>query len=334
MDKPGKNTGPGKIQERVTQRPNVLLIADLFNYNTDGNLIKPEHKKWIDEKLKPLLKTHKCHVKLRGTASQVGDAAYNQNLSLERILRIKKYLTDLGFDESQVPGQEMQAAGESLSTSKNPNDEHDRAVRIVVAVGRKILPAWPTIVFAPDILKRIPDPKPGQGKLPNLPLPFPGMPRPKPSDPPPGSGHRFRIKQVGSLDMSIPGVKAGASVMGFRIQDLDNGMEVTCTGAGANGGILATPSLTLEGPWNHFQTSKPHELSEFNTNANSTSFFVVGSSSTNIMTVLLKPDFLATATTTDPSEIVTFELRTGTTFGAALVSTTVVGLSCSSPSRF
>jgi outer membrane protein OmpA-like peptidoglycan-associated protein len=96
MDKSGKDTGPGKVEIDLgdidTLSPFPLIAVDLFNYNVDGNLLKAEHKKFLDNQLIPLLKKEKAHVKLRGTASKSGGADYNRQLSLERVLRVKGYL--------------------------------------------------------------------------------------------------------------------------------------------------------------------------------------------------------------------------------------------------
>ena len=37
MDKTGKDTGPGKVREEVRKQDGVVVVADLFNYNIDGN---------------------------------------------------------------------------------------------------------------------------------------------------------------------------------------------------------------------------------------------------------------------------------------------------------
>jgi hypothetical protein len=69
MDKIGAYTGPGKVSENVLKKPKMIVSANLFNYNTDGNMLKAEHKAWIDSKLIPLLRQFRAHVELTGTAS-------------------------------------------------------------------------------------------------------------------------------------------------------------------------------------------------------------------------------------------------------------------------
>src|SRR5262245_10596597 len=161
MDYPGKPTGPGKVEESAQVADRFIATANLYNYNIDGNLLKAEHKTYIDEKIVPVLRKHKAHVKIIGTASQSGDRAYNQQLSVERVLRVKSYLLGKGFSESQVPGEEMRAYGEDLSTSKNSEDEQDRAVKIILAWGTKPQPisVFDDIVIAGDIPVKLPIPK-------------------------------------------------------------------------------------------------------------------------------------------------------------------------------
>ncbi len=147
FDKIGKDTGPGKATTELTTRPSVVCTHILYNYNIDGNVLKPEHKEFLDRDVAPFLREHRVHAKLTGTASQSGDREYNRQLSLGRVLRVKEYLGRQGIPESKLPGPDIQAAGEDLSTSKSTEDELDRAVRITIALGIKSLPLWPTIVI-------------------------------------------------------------------------------------------------------------------------------------------------------------------------------------------
>ncbi len=55
-------------------------------------------------------------------------------LGLERVLRVKKFLTDRGLDESKVPGSQLENAGEDLA-NQSIDDEHDRGVLLQIAVG-------------------------------------------------------------------------------------------------------------------------------------------------------------------------------------------------------
>src|SRR5262245_17338125 len=135
----------------------------LYNFNIDGNLLKDEHKQALDE-LAAWVKDprNQVHLRLIGTASKSGEADYNQQLSLERVLRVKKYLLAQRLTESQVPGEQMRAYGESRSTSSSEEDEMDRAVRIEIHAGRLTKPipvkrpdpqdftSMPWLIYHPD----------------------------------------------------------------------------------------------------------------------------------------------------------------------------------------
>ena len=92
-DKTGKPTGPGDGGFLVTDQDvpsNVVFEFILSNYNIDGNLLKPEHRKALDQHIVPFLKENRVHAELTGTASRTGAAAYNRQLSLERVDRARR----------------------------------------------------------------------------------------------------------------------------------------------------------------------------------------------------------------------------------------------------
>jgi hypothetical protein len=156
FERPGSPTGPGKISSRVSTSPSIVCTYDLFNFNIDGNQLKPEHTKFLDEHLVPRLKSEEVHAKLTGTTSKSGEAEYNRQLSLSRVLRVKEYLRSRGIPESKIPGPDIRAAGEDLSKSTSNEDEVDRAVQIIIATGIKPLPIWPVLVFPISIYGEVP----------------------------------------------------------------------------------------------------------------------------------------------------------------------------------
>lgn len=305
MDKAGRDTGPGVVLEKVTGSQNTVVIADLINYNFDGNLLKDEHKQWIDFKLVPLLRQFALHVKLTGTASRKGDREYNQQLSVERVLRVKKYLIAKDFKEDQVPGEEMKAFGEDLSEPDRAEDDpRDRAVRITVAVGRKFRPIFPTIVIPIEIGPEI---RIGTTiKLPRL--------RKIPS-PRPGSKD-WKIKQLSEGDVGLFRL-IGFTGMFFEIVDTTNNVEIICVAPGVGTGLGTPASLTLEGPFNRFSTSNPHHISEFEGPIEWVSLYTAATQSYNRLII----DDLGVNT----------QVETGITIGASVLSTSKLNLFCSDP---
>jgi hypothetical protein len=232
MDKKGKDTGPGRVEVDLgdidSLSPLPLIAVDLFNYNIDGNLLKDEHKAYLEQKFIPMLKKENAHVKLRGTASKSGAAAYNRQLSLERVLRVKKFLTDRGVPEAKVPGPDVSATGEDLSTSLSNEDERDRAVRMTLGLGTKPRP--------------IPIPKPRRILFPIEPGEVTIPPGPPPLKLPPVTRPRkYKIQYLTGVGLSVGG---SLTIDTFRIIDVQTNESATFNLLGAGLGLKG-PSVTL-----------------------------------------------------------------------------------------
>jgi outer membrane protein OmpA-like peptidoglycan-associated protein len=171
--------------------------VDLYNYNIDGNVLKPEHKKWLRTQLFPFLRMKKYHVELHGKTSSSGNAEYNRRLSLQRVLLLKEFLLEEGrLSEAQVPGDHMRAHGEQLANQATPEAERDRAVTMIIVRGLKNLPSvrvriGKTVLGLPPWLK------------PDQPKPDKPTPRTPPSD---------KILLHGRY---LGGMQAGVSAMGW-----------------------------------------------------------------------------------------------------------------------
>lgn len=130
-----KPTGPGKTKELSRKGDNtVRLKALLFNFDIDGDQIKEEHKRWLDENVVPLLANINLKVNLRGLASRSGSAAYNKALSERRITSVKNYLSS---KSGKAVAIQSFAAGESdaelAGQADTTEDEAFRAVVVTVA---------------------------------------------------------------------------------------------------------------------------------------------------------------------------------------------------------
>jgi hypothetical protein len=318
IDKQGKYSGLGKISESVSRDPNVVLTADLYNYNTDGNLLKDEHKEWIDTKLCPLLDGYARHVKLIGTASKVGDAQHNKNLSLQRARRVKNYLLSKGFMEAQVPGEEMRAAGSSLSKSKGPNDEKDRAVQIIVGLGRKWRPIFPTIVVPIEIHG-------GEDPDPIVIHPEPGLVVPEPGLQPSEFSRTWEIKQWGEDSAGFGPKFVGGSLQHWQIRDTRNRVEVFCSAGGVGLGVGTPMSFTGEGPWNKFVTPVPLKITEFAGPYRWNSYYSAGPYSKN---------YMAFYNLGGMKGYYNVNVETGVTFGASGSTMMTMFMVCGKPQKY
>ncbi len=161
IDKVGTPTGPGDGGFMVTDQDvpsKVVFEFILFNYNIDGNLMKDEHKDLLDEHIVPFLKANRVHAELTGTASRTGTAAYDRQLSLERVERVHQYLLQKGVDASKVPASDIKAVGKDQSTSKLEEDELERSVRIRIAVGVRIVHVLPHVKVPQVVTPQAPAP--------------------------------------------------------------------------------------------------------------------------------------------------------------------------------
>ncbi len=262
MDKVGKNTGAGKISEERGANGKVLFNVLLFNYNIDGNLLKPEHIRFLEESVLPVVKAAPLHIKLRGMASKSGSSEYNKILSLERVLRVKKFLTDRGLDESKVPGSQMENAGEDLA-NQSIDDEHDRGVLLQIAVGTKPKP-YPKPVYIPPY-------QPGLPALPTTHVPT----SPSPTD---DRSKSWRIQFLGDISVSATPFGAGWGGMfaGFRLHSVNGNRESLCflgpfpnVGAGTVGATLKSKE------WTPFNTNDAVNFDFFNAKAEYLSLLAV-----------------------------------------------------------
>jgi hypothetical protein len=332
FDKVGRETGPGDGGFLITSKEppsQVVFEYILFNYNIDGNVLKKEHRDLLDRDIIPFVKEHRVHIKLTGMASQSGDREYNRQLSLGRVLRVKQYLLSQGLSEAQVPGPDIQAAGEDLSTSQSMEDAFDRAVRLKIAVGIKPLPLFPTIVVPVIITPNGPD----TVTLPEIPVVATK------------SEELWTIRQIFGTNMNvgvglgIPGIGIGAGIgpiqYSFLLVNRKTAQMSQCAfaGPGASGGVgpnSKTPGLGLSigtsitgqsRTWDDFKTGSGVDFSDFNGAA-----------------VWIEPAGAATGTDISVRAVLTFpklgttiRVTTGTTFGFAGSAVSFGNFHCADP---
>jgi outer membrane protein OmpA-like peptidoglycan-associated protein len=90
-------TGPGKIQElTIPSAPPDTFAARLFNFDIDGDVLKPQHKAWLAEHVVPQLGNPKVIIQLDGEASRSGtgpkdDDTRNLALSRRRVANVMSF---------------------------------------------------------------------------------------------------------------------------------------------------------------------------------------------------------------------------------------------------
>ena len=243
-------TGPGLIEVFDDFTGAGSLHALLYNFDFDDfsdykyREIKPEHAKFLVDKVLPLLQTRAGHIWLRGSASSIGANDWNMTLSRSRSGRVVDFLSRHG-----VAGDQMQphASGENLANRHVKDDQRDRSVEIWVLPREKY------------------DPPP---------------PRPVPKNP--FVSRKFKIAMVTGLSATqllnagrvlkkFKNVKIGGGIsiegIFFMIWDTDN--NISCLyfyfGLGPGLGVSFTPKVaaTTFGPWTVFTTEKPMSCWQF-----------------------------------------------------------------------
>jgi hypothetical protein len=237
-------SGHGKVRVApVTSSTDIS--AFLYNFNIDDDQPKPEHLRWLDEHIVPLLAGTGYYLWMRGSASRTGSDAYNMRLSQRRVEQIASYLRGKGVGDWQM---QLEWVGESLSRSVKEEDEADRAVEL------RVQPV------APRSLDR-------------------DKPPPAPPAPPPvsdwfsirllgqiGAGKMVSMGKLATWIKRLKGKKAAVAVEGmfFEIRDKKNNLSGLYFYAGGGIGVgYYWLSATLVGPWNDFYTSKPIHVSQF-----------------------------------------------------------------------
>jgi hypothetical protein len=155
-------TGPGRARRRPTP-PSLLL----YNFDIDGDRLKPEHEAFLMSEVVPTLRNGGS-ITIVGLASRAGDPDHNQALSEDRAKYTLKFLqraVPTGFNVRRVTGfGERQAALE-----RNPDGTENplfRSVVIFVAPGSVPPPPPPPPL---DVMPNLPDlPAPGDSVLDTL----------------------------------------------------------------------------------------------------------------------------------------------------------------------
>jgi len=145
----GKPTGPGKTQNLPKVGPGrVRRRGLLYNFDVDGDSLKPQHAKWLDENIVPMLPNPLLSIRLRGLASRSGSAAYNEQLSFRRTNSVKAYLTQKGASASQfvnVGAGEQDAA--TAGQVDGSEDEMFRGVIVSIASAKAVKVEFEHVLF-------------------------------------------------------------------------------------------------------------------------------------------------------------------------------------------
>jgi hypothetical protein len=236
----------GKIDVEYWEPEGVKVWLYDFDFDDidESIKLKPGHVDFLARKILPLLTDDRGYVWLWGSASRIGDAAYNMALSDVRVKRVAAYLMTRSVTAGQMV---VNAIGNELTAQHTLDDEHDRAV---------ILVAHP---------KTKDDPPPPPRKAP-----------PRPKQP---VSKQFAIALMSGFSVSLSvlvlkalaelkiGIGPGVDLMFFIIWDTTNNLMCiyvfVALSAVLGLGSLPPISMTTHGPWNYFTTEKEISITQF-----------------------------------------------------------------------
>ena len=220
-------TGPGKIDVDAKYSGPGMLKALLYNFDVDGDNVKPEHRLFLQARVAPLLQTDSGHVWLQGSASRTGTNPYNMELSRRRVWNVAMIMRSAGILDRQM---QLDAIGEERAQTHPIEDETDRAVALVV-----------------------------------IPVAKESPPPPRKIPPPPLVSSDFKIRLLGGLTGSAGPFQVENCF--FQIADKRNNRTsfYVYSAEGVGKGFIKGLNLsaTMKGPWNDFRTNSAIRVSQF-----------------------------------------------------------------------
>ncbi len=220
-------TGQGKINVDSHYAGPGMIKALLYNFDIDGDTVKPEHIAFLQSTVVPLLQGDRGHIWMQGSTSKSGSSQYNLELSKRRVNNIAAILRTQGIFNRQM---QLDAIGEEQAQTHAMEEESDRAVALVV------------IPVAPD-----------------------SPPPPKKIPPPPPVNSEFKIRMLAGLAGTAGPFQVENNF--FQIADTKNRLTAfyTYTSEGVGAGIIKglILSATMKGPWNNFRTTSAIRVSQF-----------------------------------------------------------------------
>lgn len=128
-----------RVNYRAETEEKVLAIESSVQFRTGSVTIEPTYHTQLDKIADALARHDQLTVRLTGHADNRGDAAFNQALSMQRALSVKKYLTEKGVKSEQVS---TLALGEEKSAGQSYEDTFfDRRVVLQISDNNDTLTA-------------------------------------------------------------------------------------------------------------------------------------------------------------------------------------------------
>ena len=121
-------TGPGLIEVDSAYTGAGVLKALLYNFDFDDsdvikhNDLKVEFTRFLADRVAPLLMSGNGQIWMQGSASRIGAARWNMELSENRVARVANFLMTQGVDDSQM---QLNAVGEELAATHAEDDQRD-----------------------------------------------------------------------------------------------------------------------------------------------------------------------------------------------------------------
>jgi outer membrane protein OmpA-like peptidoglycan-associated protein len=117
-------TGEGKIATDSRYSGRGMIKARLYNFDVDGDKLKPEHELFLLKDVIRLLESDTGHIWMQGSASRSGPEIHNMGLSTRRVTKVASFLRRHGILDRQM---QPEAIGEAGTQGHLLEEEYDIA---------------------------------------------------------------------------------------------------------------------------------------------------------------------------------------------------------------
>lgn len=246
-------TSPSGLVHEETKEPPAALLWD---FDIDGDELKPAHREWLGERIvRPLLKRSlpggppAARIALIGLASSTGSEETNLGLSMRRAFRVREHL--VGSLGGRTVRWDTAWAGERIanpySIESATEDARYRSVVIGMYPVARPLPPLPRSWFKHRIPKAAVDP-PGFAKE-----------------------FKIRLREAVTAEVGVKVVAVKGTIATFEIWDTFHKMKATYRLVAMGGSFapkvgVPTPvdvDVTTKGDWNTFPSWRDHWATDF-----------------------------------------------------------------------
>ena len=124
----------------LIKRNNIILRLIGLSFPSGKSTIQPDYFSLLAKVQRAIRKFSNASITIEGHTDSIGDERYNENLSYERAMAVKKYLlANMGLDESRITAV---GYGESRPIASNATKEgraQNRRIDVIITFSEEVL---------------------------------------------------------------------------------------------------------------------------------------------------------------------------------------------------